>query len=778
MPTLFAFRLSTYLTLALACISMAYAEWGVMRQASYFGVLVLALLGVAFWCEGRYELSIVAANRLGFVIGAVAVAWLAYQFVNKSSLIYRLPWPASLLPYLGPLLMILMPAKLFRPKHIGDWWAMQGIGLATASLGCAIEDDQIFAVLLGLYAVVGVWSLSLFFYLRVGGILPAVPKSDPGPAPTILASKVQVQELQFGRAFFARTFLWVLLAGGIAAPFFFFTPRSSAPQWKFGSTRMDTGLGNEQYVDLNKSGELSVNRDVVHEFHVTDVDNNPVNDFFLEHRFKCYVFNAYENGKWQKLNSEALIASGTKLILDGPSAPPKPDFGPGMQAILFTPKQRAEYILSDPVVWGVGDVMPIQCIVDGQHLPWFQMPDGTFRFLRLPPSPTNLISYRQYIRNTGNHEIDLSPPFELNSPFHRIGEPATPDNPLFLYRSLKLPKMRAWSREFFQKLADKEPEIAAALQRATPSPVFQFDPQDYELIARRFAVYLSTSGEFKYTLNLKRNDLTIDPIEEFLTKTKEGHCERYAAATVLVLRSVGIPANYISGYKGCEAEETPGMYSIRQEHAHAWCEVLIPRKAPAGFPYRRQTRDMVGGQPVLWHWLSLDPTPLDSEAVGVKTPGIVGFWSRVQVFFVEYVVGYNPERREQFVNTAQSWFTRERILWLLEGGGFVVLVCGLALVLVLRKRRRKHVQTTGVAWFDRFLSITSKVELNPVEGATPHELALSFCDAESIAIADEIVRRFYALRYGGQATSEAEINRMNLLNHQLEQRLVSAGVKS
>src|SRR5918994_407250 len=142
MPSDFAFRLSTYLTLALSCRT-----------------------------GRRYELDLHAANRVGLVIGLLAAGWLAYQFVNKDSLIYTLPWPASLLPYLGPLLMVLMPAKLFRPKHVGDWWAMQGIALAGVGLASSMAEDEVFGVLLGLYAVAGVTSLTLFFYRRAAGAL-------------------------------------------------------------------------------------------------------------------------------------------------------------------------------------------------------------------------------------------------------------------------------------------------------------------------------------------------------------------------------------------------------------------------------------------------------------------------------------------------------------------------------------------------------------------------------------------------------------------------------
>ena len=183
MPSDFAFRLSTYLTLALSCVCLGYSEWDLLPESGVLAVVVLVLLAVSFRSGTRYELDLQSANRVGLVIGLLAAGWMAYQFVNKNSLIYTLPWPASLLPYLGPLLMVLMPAKLFRPKHVGDWWAMQGIALAGVGLASSMAEDEVFGVLLGLYAVAGVTSLTLFFYRRAAGALPPIPHTDPGPSP-------------------------------------------------------------------------------------------------------------------------------------------------------------------------------------------------------------------------------------------------------------------------------------------------------------------------------------------------------------------------------------------------------------------------------------------------------------------------------------------------------------------------------------------------------------------------------------------------------------------
>ena len=57
----------------------------------------------------------------------------------------------------------------------------------------------------------------------------------------------------------------------------------------------------------------------------------------------------------------------------------------------------------------------------------------------------------------------------------------------------------------------------------------------------------------------------------FLLRTRSGHCEYFATATVLLLRQLGIPARYAVGYAVHEASGR--KYVVRQRDAHAWCLV-------------------------------------------------------------------------------------------------------------------------------------------------------------------------------------------------------------
>jgi len=76
---------------------------------------------------------------------------------------------------------------------------------------------------------------------------------------------------------------------------------------------------------------------------------------------------------------------------------------------------------------------------------------------------------------------------------------------------------------------------------------------------------------FRYTL--QPSLLGHSPVDEFLFTTRNGFCEHYASAFVVLLRAAAIPSRVVTGYLGGEMN---GDYMIvRQSDAHAWTEAYI-----------------------------------------------------------------------------------------------------------------------------------------------------------------------------------------------------------
>ncbi|MBF0275058.1 MAG: transglutaminase family protein [Nitrospinae bacterium] len=83
------------------------------------------------------------------------------------------------------------------------------------------------------------------------------------------------------------------------------------------------------------------------------------------------------------------------------------------------------------------------------------------------------------------------------------------------------------------------------------------------------------ANEYQYTLDYRVIDSKAHPLADFLYNNKAGHCEYYATVTVLILRSLGIPARYVSGYSLSEYDSAKNLYLVRERHAHAWATVWV-----------------------------------------------------------------------------------------------------------------------------------------------------------------------------------------------------------
>ncbi|MBI5094273.1 MAG: DUF3488 domain-containing protein [Candidatus Hydrogenedentes bacterium] len=147
--------------------------------------------------------------------------------------------------------------------------------------------------------------------------------------------------------------------------------------------------------------------------------------------------------------------------------------------------------------------------------------------------------------------------------------------------------------------------------------------------------YLQSSSFF-YTINPPPLP-TEHPVDTFLNSTRIGHCELFAGAMALMVRSQGIPARVVKGYRGGEWNPSDLSYTIRASMAHLWVEVYF----------------------LGYGWVTFDPSPLNegSEAATVSwlSKTVSRYSMRSKMLWYQYVIGYNPRRL--FVNL-NSWSLR------------------------------------------------------------------------------------------------------------------------
>ncbi|MGM0578183.1 MAG: transglutaminase TgpA family protein [Myxococcota bacterium] len=119
------------------------------------------------------------------------------------------------------------------------------------------------------------------------------------------------------------------------------------------------------------------------------------------------------------------------------------------------------------------------------------------------------------------------------------------------------------------------------------------------------------------------------PLEDFLLERKSGHCEYFATAMALMLRTVDVPTRIVNGFYGGDYNAVGDYYAIRQADAHSWVEVLFPE----------------------YGWVTFDPTPANA----VLVPGREGFVGMVEEWidslrlqWFKWVVEYDLDKQIAF----------------------------------------------------------------------------------------------------------------------------------
>ncbi|MEZ4659467.1 MAG: transglutaminaseTgpA domain-containing protein [Caldilineaceae bacterium] len=92
--------------------------------------------------------------------------------------------------------------------------------------------------------------------------------------------------------------------------------------------------------------------------------------------------------------------------------------------------------------------------------------------------------------------------------------------------------------------------------------------------AAAIEAYLRDSYPYNEEIEAPADD--VDPVSYFLFDIKEGYCDYYATAMVMMLRSLGIPARAVSGYAEGTFDEESQVYIITEKDAHTWVEVYFP----------------------------------------------------------------------------------------------------------------------------------------------------------------------------------------------------------
>ncbi|MDD5597554.1 MAG: transglutaminase-like domain-containing protein [Victivallaceae bacterium] len=192
---------------------------------------------------------------------------------------------------------------------------------------------------------------------------------------------------------------------------------------------------------------------------------------------------------------------------------------------------------------------------------------------------------------------------------------------------------------------------------------------------RRISILLDYfRSNFTYKIR-RQPENPVDPVLAFLTETREGHCELYATAMVLLLRRLGIPARYITGFICAERHPSGAYYVARLGNAHAWAEAF----------------DRDGKQ-----WLTIEPTPPSGAPNYKHEWSVIESWTDI----------INKTLRQILSDMRRGYFARAIIAFLAGIWEFIVIIfhnrirgplLGLLIILtavyyIRRRRRMKRVK--------------------------------------------------------------------------------------
>jgi transglutaminase-like putative cysteine protease len=280
-------------------------------------------------------------------------------------------------------------------------------------------------------------------------------------------------------------------------------------------------------------------------------------------------------------------------------------------------------------------------------------------------------------------------------------------------------------------------------------------PERVRLLAREITQGQSTAYDEavaieRYLRNIPYNDqiagpgLTQDGVDYFLFDAKQGYCDYYASAMVVMLRTVGIPVRYVRGYsQGQKGED--GLYHVREWDSHAWPEVFF-----AGYGWIEF--EPTAGEPVLTR-------PTSQVALSGQEDESDPFLRRGPNPIPDDELLY-PESAGRALNTVSKpfWQRVGRWGWLaVDLGAF-----GLVLAALFRVRRLRHIAGLSVAervyedlveWARRLLRIEFP------DHQTPHEYAVAVAQTmpQGQRAVEQIADYYVQERFGAKEVSGAQV---------------------
>ncbi len=540
------------------------------------------------------------------------------------------------------------------------------------------------------------------------------------------ASVVSKDDNSFNQFSFRRlpttSILLIVLIIAIAAPIFFALPRVGSAGYGGSNGGLNTASGFSDTVRLGGIGKIQQNDAVVMR---VQYDNSNVPQ--KTRRWRGVALDTFDGLSWSKSKGtikEPFAKDDRGLI--------QVDFASGRDTLV----QQTIYLepLDTPVIFSLPHMIAIQ-----SDLPYvFRDKYGSITF----QGRGERISYKALSDVSGPTAAQLRNDV---SPY-----------PMSQANYLQLPD------SFDHRIAD----LAVEFTKGTTNR--------YDAAA---AIENHLQNDFGYTLEQKASG--DQPLSDFLFNVRQGHCEYFATAMAIMLRTQGIEARIVNGFSQGEYNDTADFWVIRQLNAHSWVEVYFPATDT---------------------WQTFDPTPFGGQGGGAAANGIgAGFtkyMEALETFWIQYFVAFDGQGqrslmtsiRRGFISYQESasdiisdaktaivnWWSEVRgdkgfniSVWAIAKGA--LYFTGLAVVLALfvwsyRKivnlkvwrrlydRLFKRRVRSAVEFYDRMVRTLAKRGIVRADHQTPLEFAYEIGMPEAV----KITQKYNGVRFGENNVSERE----------------------
>jgi protein-glutamine gamma-glutamyltransferase len=715
------YRASFYLMLVVA--NMALVGDSVDGQYAMLYTLAVAVAGAVAFFTVDLNRRWALPRGLANVLGVGTLGVLFIEYRNNEN---------QMIQALGHWLIYLQLVKYFLPKTAEDDWFLFVLGLMQVLIGSVVNQSDQVGSWLFLWAMLAVWVLGQFFLQREARRL--LPPTTGSLDRAMAAAPVDPYRGLFDVPYVMATIRVMATTLALGGLIFLVLPRRAGATRNQGAPPMSRHLtGFDEEVQLGQLGEILENDTVVMTVELTDEQDETIRPVG-EPLWRGVTMLRYDKGRWhrQAKPTQSVVSFKTERRRFRKTIHQKINLEPNDSATLF----------------GMRPMLNAKSA--HRFAPNLSTNDGTL--------------FRPDTRS-GDYEYEVISDADTSAPQPHESPPADTDKlSLAIPQELQEP-LRRIARPLVAKIGGEGRVGVTARARALES-------------------YLRDSRQFSYTLQMDVKDRHVDPVEDFLVNRKQGHCEYFASALALLLRSVNIPSRVVNGFKGGDWNDLTQTLNVRQKHAHSWVE------AYAGT-----------GDDRLPIWITLDPTPSTERQESIaQVGGLAGnfrpFTDVIRHIWVFYIVGFDGERQEkllytpmrtllfevrnQYIRLGQlltKWFSR---LFLFQSIGafisirgfivsFVVLTMAAGLANLAFKLAQRFLSwlrgsrldatslTAGILFYRRLTQLLAAYELDRNPAETQSEFAgrahkfLTGKGSPTEPVADvprEVVDAFYRVRFG------------------------------